>query len=256
METLTIVKVGGGILENPSDMEVFLNQFAAIDGKKILVHGGGREATRMMEKLGIPAKMVEGRRITDAQTLDIVTMVYGGLINKRTVVALQVIGCNAIGLTGADAGLIIANKRSVKEIDYGFVGDVERVNRTIFMQLVESGLTPVLAPLTFDINGSMLNTNADTIASEVAIALSGTYEVSLVFCFEKTGVLSNPNDENSLIKDIDLKTFTELKGKGIITDGMIPKLDSCFNALKKGVTEVWITNAKAVNSKQGTKLII
>lgn len=256
MKKLTVIKVGGGVLENPTEMEEFLNQFAAIDGRKVLVHGGGREANKMMERLGIQTKMVNGRRITDTQTLDVVTMVYGGLINKRTIAALQVRGCNAIGLTGADAGFIIANKRSVKDIDYGFVGDIEKVNSAILEQFLNLGLTPVIAPLTFDTNGSMLNTNADTIASEVAISLSDVYEVSLVYCFEKAGVLSNPNDDSSVIEDISLKTFIELKNKGIITDGMIPKLDNCFHALEKGVTEVWITNAKAANTKQGTKLTI
>lgn len=256
MEKLIVLKIGGGVLENQSEMEAFLNQFAAISGKKILIHGGGREANKMMEKLGIPTKMVDGRRITDAQTLDVVTMVYGGLINKKTVAALQAQSCNAIGLTGADTRLIIANKRPKKDIDYGFVGDVEKVNNTMLENLLELELVPVIAPLTFEISGSMLNTNADTIASEVAIALSNTYEVSLVYCFEKAGVLYNPNDDSSIIKDINIKTFADLKGKGIITDGMIPKLDNCFNALNKGVKGVWITNAKAVNSGQGTRLSI
>lgn len=256
METLTVIKIGGGVLENPSDMEVFLNQFAAISGKKVLIHGGGREANKMMEKLGIPTKMVDGRRITDAQTLDVVTMVYGGLVNKKTVAALQALGCNAIGLTGADARLIIANKRPIKDIDYGFVGDVKMVDNTMLQKLLELGLVPVIAPLTFDTNGSMLNTNADTIASEVAIALSNIYDVSLVYCFEKTGVLSNPTDDSSIIKEINQTTFEALKRIGVITDGMIPKLDNCFNALKKGVKEVWITNAKTVNIGRGTRLSI
>jgi len=256
MEKLTLVKIGGGVLESPLGMEEFLDQFAAIEGKKILVHGGGREATKMMERLGIPSIMVQGRRVTDAQTLDVVIMVYGGLINKRTVAALQVRGCNAIGLTGADAGIIIAKKRAVKDINYGFVGDVERVNRTMLCRLIESNLTLVIAPLTFDITGSTLNTNADTIASEVAIALSKSYEVHLAYCFEKTGVLADPIDEKSVIAQIDFNSFISLKAKGVITEGMIPKLDNCFNALKNGVKEVWITNSSNLNSMLGTKIYI
>jgi acetylglutamate kinase len=193
---------------------------------------------------------------SDLQTLDVVTMVYAGLINKRTVAALQARGCNAIGLTGADAGLIIANKRPVMDIDYGFVGDVESVNSNMLKQILELGLIPIVAPLTFDIDGSMLNTNADTIASEVAISMATIYEVRLIYCFEKAGVLSNTTDDKSIIETINLNSYANLKTKGIITDGMIPKLDNCLNALRKGIKEVWITNAKAVNSKQGTKLTI
>jgi len=256
MEKLTVVKIGGGVLEKPKEMEGFLNQFVTIEGKKILIHGGGKEATRIAEKLGIPTKIIDGRRITDAETLDVATMVYGGLINKRTVAALQSRGCNAIGLTGADAGLITAKKRPIKDIDYGFVGDVEKVNSSMLEQLLELGLMPIIAPLTYDSNGSILNTNADTIASEVAISLSNSYKVSLVFCFEKAGVLADPNNDNTVIERIDLATYAELKGIGIITDGMIPKLDNCFNALNKGVNEVQITNGLGFKYKSGTKLLL
>jgi acetylglutamate kinase len=254
MEKLTLIKIGGGVLENQSEMLEFLDQFAAIKGNKILVHGGGREATKLQEKLGIPAKMHEGRRITDSDTLEIVTMVYGGLINKRTVALLQARGCNAIGLTGADAGIVLAKKRPVKDIDYGFVGDVEKVDHQSLKKLIDSGFVPIIAPLTYSKEGYMLNTNADTMASEIAIALSQEYEVSLVFCFEKKGVLSNPKDDESVISKIDISYYNELKSKGIITDGMIPKLDNSFKALEKGVKEIRITNSKEVNRNSGTVL--
>jgi acetylglutamate kinase len=254
MEKLTLIKIGGGVLENQSEMLVFLDQFASIKGNKILVHGGGREATKLQERLGIPAKMHEGRRITDSDTLEIVTMVYGGLINKRTVALLQARQCNAIGLTGADAGIVLAKKRPVKDIDYGFVGDVEKVDSQSLKKLVEAGMVPIIAPLTYCKEGYMLNTNADTMASEIAIALSFEYEVSLVFCFEKSGVLSNPKDDKSVIPQIDLTSYNDLKSKGIITNGMIPKLDNSFNALKKGVKEVRITNSSEVNKSIGTVL--
>jgi len=254
MEELTLIKIGGGVLENQSEMIEFLDQFAAIKGNKILVHGGGREATKLQEKLGIIAKMHEGRRITDAETLEIVTMVYGGLINKRTVAMLQARACDAIGLTGADAGIVLAKKRPVKDIDYGFVGDVEKVDHQSIKKMVESGFVPIIAPLTFCKEGYMLNTNADTMASEIAIALSQEFEVSLVFCFEKKGVLSNPKDDNSVIPHINFKLYNELKTNGIITDGMIPKLDNSFKALEKGVKEIRITNSKEVNGLSGTVL--
>jgi acetylglutamate kinase len=254
MDKLTVIKIGGGVLENQAEMLEFLDQFASIKGNKILVHGGGREATKLQERLGIPAKMHEGRRITDAETLEIVTMVYGGLINKRTVALLQARQCNAIGLTGADAGIVLAKKRPVKDIDYGFVGDVEKVNQQTIKKLIEAGLVPIISPLTYCSEGFMLNTNADTMASEIAIALSSEYEVSLVFCFEKKGVLSNPKDNESVIPQIDLNSYTDLKSKGIISDGMIPKLDNSFNALHKGVSEIRITNSGAVNQASGTIL--
>lgn len=256
MDKLSVIKVGGGVIENEVEMDEFLDRFSLIEGKKILVHGGGREANKVMEKLGIPVKMVEGRRITDAQTLDVVTMVYGGLVNKKTVSALQVRGCNAIGLTGADAAVVIAKKRPVKDVDYGFVGDVERVNKTLVAKLIELGLTPVIAPLTFDITGSLLNTNADTIASEIAMALSGLYSVSLFYCFEKSGVLLDASDEASLIPHIDRNSYSTLKQNGTIKDGMIPKIDDSFKALENGVAEVWITSAKAVYSEFGTRLTL
>jgi len=254
MEKLTLIKIGGGVLENQSEMIEFLDQFAAIQGNKILVHGGGREATKLQERLGIPAKMHEGRRITDAETLEIVTMVYGGLINKRTVALLQARGCNAIGLTGADAAIVLAKKRPVKDIDYGFVGDVEKVNGQTIRKLIDAGLVPIISPLTYSQEGHMLNTNADTMASEIAIALSNEFEVSLVFCFEKAGVLLNPKDDDSVIFQLNFQSYNDLKSQGIITDGMIPKLDNSFKALQKGVNEIKITNSKDVNRAGGTVL--
>ena len=254
MEKLTIIKIGGGVLENQSEMLEFLDQFVAVEGNKVLVHGGGREATKLQDRLGIPAQMHEGRRITDAETLEIVTMVYGGLINKRTVALLQSKKCNAIGLTGADAGIVLAQKRPVKDIDYGFVGDVEKVNQDALKKLIESGFVPIIAPLTFSREGYMLNTNADTMASEIAIALSKEYEVSLVFCFEKKGVLLDPKDEESVISQINLNNYNELKSKGIITAGMIPKLDNSFKALEKGVKEIRITSSQSLKDENGTYL--
>ncbi len=256
MDGLTIVKVGGGVLENPVEMNDFLERFSSIPGRKVLVHGGGREATRLMERLGIRSVMVEGRRVTDAPTLDVVTMVYGGLINRRTVAALQSRGCNAIGLTGADAATIEARKRPAKDIDYGFVGDVTRVNNEMLGQLLELGLTPVIAPLSFDPSGSMLNTNADTIASEVAMAMAKRYTVALKFCFELPGVLTDLNDPGSLIPAMSPDLYSGLKAQGVIRDGMIPKLDNCFRVLGGGVHEVWITNSANVCSRVGTRITI
>jgi len=251
MNSLTVVKVGGGVLEDSTATHEFLTRFAAIAGSKILVHGGGREATRVQEQLGIPIQMVEGRRVTDAETLKVVTMVYGGLINKQTVARLQTKNCNAIGLCGADAGVIIAKKRPIENIDYGFVGDIEKVDSEIIASLLELELVPVFAPLTLDEKGNILNTNADTIASEVAIAMASLYRVNLVCCFDMPGVLSNPNDVKSVIPTIDPETYLQLKEEGVITDGMIPKLDNFFSAIKRGVSSIVITDA---NLGAGTRL--
>ncbi len=256
MGKLTVVKVGGAVLESTANMNAFLNQFIAIDGKKILVHGGGRKASQMMETLGIPVRMVDGRRITDAQTLEVVTMVYGGLVNKTTVAALQARGCNAIGLTGADSGIILAKKRKITNIDYGYVGDVDKVNKRMLSMWVEEGLVPVIAPLTYDATGTILNTNADTIASEVAIALSVMYDVSLVYCFEKAGVLANPNDDSMVINMLSHDNYQKLKENGTVSAGMIPKLDNSYHALASGVREVVITNAHRLLEKSGTALTL
>jgi len=253
-EKLTVVKVGGGVLEDVASLTAFLDRFVALPGLKILVHGGGRVATKLSAQLKIKSKIVEGRRVTDADTIDIVTMVYGGLINKKTVAALQARGCNAGGFTGADMNLIIADKRPVKDIDYGFVGDVTKVNYQLLTLLLKSGITPVIAPLTHDGKGQLLNTNADTIASEISGAMSDLYKVSLIFCFEKPGVLSNPGDDNSVIRELAALSYQSFKEKGIIHSGMIPKIDNSFDALQKGVKQVIITSASTLDINSGTRI--
>ena len=251
---LTVVKVGGGVLEDVASLAGFLDRFVVLPGLKILVHGGGRVATKLSGQLNIESKMVEGRRITDAGTIDIVTMVYGGLINKQTVAALQARGCNAGGFTGADMNLIEAVKRPVAAIDYGFVGNVIKVNQEVFSILLKNGITPVIAPLTHDGKGQLLNTNADTIASEIAGAMSGSYEVSLVFCFEKPGVLYDTDDDKSEIESLTASSYKSYKDKGIIHSGMIPKIDNSFDALQKGVKQVIITSASTLNLNSGTRI--
>jgi len=256
MEKLIVVKVGGAVLEDPDTLDDFLNHFTAIQGKKILVHGGGRAATQLSKQLGIETKMVEGRRITDTETIKVVTMVYGGLINKNTVAALQAKKCNALGLTGVDMNLISAVKRPVGEIDYGLVGDVTEVNTFAFNVLLQADFIPVIAPITHDNNGQLLNTNADTIASSIATSLAEIYDVSLVFCFEKAGVLSNPDDDHSVIHTLNLNKYNEFKKTGSIHSGMIPKLDNSFQALAMGVSEVIITNAGTFDISKGTHLLL
>ncbi len=255
MDRLTIVKVGGKVVEEPESLIALLDQFNKISGNKLLVHGGGRTATQMAAKLGIETQMVEGRRITDADMLEVVTMVYGGLVNKKIVAGLQARGMNAIGLTGADLGLIEAHKRPVKDIDYGFVGDVDDVNAAELRLLINENVVPVVAPLTHDGNGQLLNTNADTIASELAIELSNYYKVYLFYCFEKPGVLMDPKDDSSVIYDLNLSLFNQYKEEGIITEGMIPKLDNGFRAKMKGVQEILITNPENIATGRGTRLI-
>lgn len=248
---IQVIKIGGGILENETSRELFLRQFASVEGPKVLVHGGGRLATTMAERLGVKTQMIDGRRVTDKETLDIVTMVYGGLVNKQLVASLQAMGINAIGLTGADGGWMKAVKRPVKNgIDYGFVGDVTEVNGALLRSLVDSGLTPVIAPITFCQEGVLLNTNADTIASETAISLAP--EVQLTFCFEKAGVLRDAENESSLIPRITRESYSQLLADGIVSGGMIPKIDNAFAALQKGVQSVRITHA---NNLQGGTII-
>jgi len=246
---LYILKIGGNVIDDPIQLELFLKTFAKIQGAKILVHGGGKIASNISKELGIMPNMVDGRRITDAETLKVVTMVYGGLVNKNIVALLQSFGCNAIGLTGADGNIIPAHKRPVKEIDYGFVGDIEedKVNDTILSSFLENGLCPVMAPLTHNNHGNLLNTNADTIASVLAVSLSKNYHVSLIYCFEKSGVLRDVNDEKSLINNISSIEYENLKKEGIINQGMIPKLDNAFDALQKGVQSVQIIHADEIS---------
>ncbi len=254
MEKLTIIKVGGKIVENDESLQSLLKEFAKIEGFKILVHGGGRSATKMAEELGIESKMVDGRRITDKETLKVVTMVYAGLVNKNIVAKLQALDIDAIGLTGADMNIILSDKRPVKEIDYGFVGDVKEVSAEKLFTLLKHDLVPVLAPLTHDGKGSMLNTNADTIAAETAKALSSSFEVDLVYCFEKAGVLMNENDESSVIHEIDKSKFTQLVKDGVINGGMIPKLENAFESIESGVNNVIITKAENIALGGGTKI--
>lgn len=253
MEKVTIVKVGGAVVENNEQLAQLLTDFAAIPGKKVLVHGGGRRATKVAAALGIESKMVNGRRITDAQMLEVVTMVYGGLVNKNLVAKLQAKGVNALGLTGADMDVIHSHKRPVKDgVDFGYVGDVERANGKMLQTLIQEGITPVMAPLTHDGNGNILNTNADTIASETAKALAPYYDVTLIYSFEKKGVLSNPDDDNSVIPVITRADFEKYQADGTIGGGMIPKIENALAAVDAGVKEVIITLATAIDGKQGT----
>lgn len=245
-EKLTIIKVGGKIVEEEETLQRLLTDFAAIPGKKLLVHGGGRSATRLAAQLGIESKMVNGRRITDAETLQIVTMVYGGLVNKNIVAGLQARHVNALGLTGTDMNVILSVKRPVKDIDYGFVGDVKQVNANLLGQLIAQGIVPVMAPLTHDGEGHMLNTNADTIAGEAAKALAQHYDVSLVFCFEHAGVLADPEDETSVIHHIGRADFARLVADGVVVGGMIPKIENSLAAVEAGVARVIITRADAL----------
>ncbi len=255
-QKLTIVKVGGKVVEDPASLQALINDFASLAGRKLLVHGGGRSATRLSERLGIEAKMHEGRRITDKETLEVVTMVYAGLVNKNIVASLQSRHINALGFTGADLNLIRAVKRPVKDIDYGFVGDVVAVQTDVASSLIEQGVVPVVSPITHDGNGQLLNTNADTIASELASALASDFDVHLIYCFEKPGVLENADDDKSVINNLDHQLFKEYQTNGVISDGMIPKLDNGFAALKRGVKTVRITNVEGIISQMGTHLLL
>lgn len=254
MDKLTIIKVGGKIVEEEQSLRQLLKDFSQIEGYKVLVHGGGRSATKLAEKLGIESRMVNGRRVTDRDTLEIVTMVYGGLVNKNIVAGLQALGVNALGLTGADMNIIRSEKRPVKEVDYGFVGDVKEVNTETLSSLIQQGIVPILAPLTHDKEGNMLNTNADTIAGETAKALALKFDVTLIYCFEKKGVLMNENDDESVIPDINKTMFEQLVKDGIVQGGMIPKLENAFQAIEKGVKEVIITSASEFGENTGTRI--
>lgn len=254
MEKLTIIKVGGKIVEDEASLQTLLNDFAKIEGYKILVHGGGRSATKIAEQLGIESKMVDGRRITDAETLKVVTMVYAGLVNKNIVAKLQGLGIDAIGLTGADMNIILSDKRPVKEIDYGYAGDVKAVSTEKLYTLLKHDIVPILAPLTHDGKGNMLNTNADTIAAETAKALASAFSVDLVYCFEKAGVLQDENDESSVIKEINRTTFDQLVKDGVINGGMIPKLHNAFESISAGVKKIIITKADNITQDTGTKV--
>ena len=249
---IQVIKIGGGILEDVAKREAFLQEFAAVEGSKVLVHGGGRLATTMAECLGVEQQLIDGRRVTDKETLNIVTMVYGGLVNKQLVASLQTLGINAIGLTGADGGWMKAVKRPIKNgIDYGYVGDVKEVNGSFLRMLIDNGYVPVIAPLTFSIDGWLLNTNADTIASETAKSL--VPDVRLTFCFEKAGVLRDAEDESSVIECINRESYKQLLADGIVSGGMIPKIDNAFAAIENGVQSVRITHA--TNLQGGTVIV-
>ncbi|MBI4944903.1 MAG: acetylglutamate kinase [Bacteroidetes bacterium] len=272
---LFVIKIGGNIIDDEKQLSWFLNDFSSISENKMLVHGGGKIATELSKQLGIEPKMVEGRRITDADTLKIVQMVYGGLINKNIVAQLQARNCNAIGLSGADGNIVLAHKRAPvdltpnpsptgegrkNKVDYGFVGDIEKVNSEKLSALFTSGFSPIIAPLTHDGKGQMLNTNADTMASAISVAMSQQFDTTLIYCFEKSGVLRNMDDENSVIEKINLKEYEKLKTEGVISKGMIPKLDNAFDAIKQGVKSVVICHAKELNKlikgqDSGTRLV-
>jgi acetylglutamate kinase len=254
--TLSIVKIGGNIIDNAQALESFLHDFHRLEGRKLLVHGGGVMASKMAKQLGIETKMIQGRRVTDEETLKIVAMVYAGWINKNIVALLQKDGCNAIGLSGADANTIPAVRRSPVPVDFGFVGDPDpgKTNAGFISQLIESGIVPVFCAVTHDGNGSLLNTNADSVAYTVASALSEKYRVTICYCFEKEGVLKDVNDPNSLIPSMSKEEYEAYKREGIITDGMIPKLDNSFRAIANGVSDVVILHARNLLSGKGTVL--
>ncbi len=249
MEKLSIIKIGGNIIEDETSLHEFLKLFANLDGKKILVHGGGKKATQMAHKLGIESTLINGRRITDKATLEVITMVYGGLVNKNIVAKLQALQTNAIGLSGADGNSILSNKRPVKDIDYGFVGDVKKVDNQAIDVLISANFTPVFCAITHDGKGQLLNTNADTITSQIAVAMSKSYETSIYYCFELNGVLMDINDKNSVIKHINSESYPRLLSDGIIADGMLPKLENCFDALQNGVHAVFMGNTTILTNE-------
>lgn len=262
MKKLYVIKIGGNVIDNSENLYEFLNNFSSLEGEKILIHGGGKIATKISRDLGIEPKMIDGRRITDIQTLQVVTMVYAGLVNKNIVAQLQSHGCNAIGLTGADGNFIRTAKRPVKEIDYGYAGDIHEssVASHNIHRLIEAGFIPVFCAITHDGNSQLLNTNADTIASAVAVAMSALYETHLIYCFEKKGVLRDVTNEGSAIPQISQEEYNALQADGTITEGMLPKLDNAFAAINSGVESVIIGHAKDLDLLQvkgsfGTQLI-
>lgn len=262
MDKLTVIKVGGKIVEDDATLAQLLKDFSAIEGAKVLVHGGGRSATKIASQLGIESTMIGGRRITDAEMLNVVTMVYGGLVNKNIVAKLQACGINALGLTGADMNVMLSHKRPLKKVkmddgteqmvDFGFVGDVDNCDGKMLATLIGEGVVPVMAPLTHDKQGNLLNTNADTIAGETAKALAPYFDVTLMYSFEHAGVLRDAEDENSVIELITAQSFEQLKADGIVNGGMIPKIENALEAVNAGVKQVIITKADAIDGKHGT----
>ena len=255
---LTVVKIGGNVINDPHKLELFLKDFSDMEGMKILVHGGGKRATELAADLGLKTKMIGGRRVTDAKGLEIVTMVYAGLLNKNIVAKLQASDCNAIGLSGADADLIRAHKRKVKDVDYGFAGDVDAIAERTLSLFLNQGIVPVFSAITHDKKGQLLNTNADTIASELAKGLSADIKVELIYCFEKKGVLKEIEDQNSVIEKIDESYYSKLKADQVIVQGMLPKLDNCFDALQNGVQKVLIGLPELIGDRniKHTRLIL
>lgn len=253
---ITVVKIGGNVVDNPEALSRFVNDFAKLQGPKILVHGGGKEATRLSARLEIPTTMIEGRRVTTRETLDVVTMVYAGLINKRIVSALQSCGCNAIGLSGADGNVIPATRRPATPIDYGFVGDIDasRINTAFLATLLDSGIVPVFCAIMHDGNGTLLNCNADSVASAVAVAASRIAPTRLVFCFEKDGVLTDVDNPGSLIESVTPQSYTGLRAGGVVNKGMIPKIDNAFAAIAAGVESVTIKHSDNLLNPRGTTI--
>ncbi len=253
---IKVVKIGGNVIDNEAALARFVADFAAIEGPKVLVHGGGKLATRLAEKLEIETTMIDGRRVTDAQTLDVVTMVYAGLVNKRIVAGLQAVGCNAIGLSGADGGVICATRRAAKPIDFGFVGDiaVEGVDAHFILSLLECGVVPIFCSIMHDGNSTLLNCNADSVASAVAVALAQRSETELIFCFEKAGVMADIDNPDSVIPNISEQSYKTLLADGVVNKGMIPKIDGAFRALKSGVKLVTIKHSEDLTKDSGTKI--
>ncbi|MDI6047095.1 acetylglutamate kinase [Flavobacterium yafengii] len=246
---VTLIKIGGNIIDNPTELSQFLSDFSKIGGYKVLVHGGGKSATKMAESIGLVPQMIDGRRITDAAMLDVVVMIYAGQINKNIVAQLQANSTNAMGLSGADGNLIQSDKRNHPTINYGFVGDVKKINTNLLETLLSTGIIPVFCAITHDGKGQLLNTNADTIASELAIALSEVFDVTLNYCFEKPGVLYDAEDDSSVIENINQELYSKLKAEKAIHSGMIPKLDNCFNSLSKGVQKIKIGHHRMLQDK-------
>ena len=253
-DRITVVKIGGNVIDDPAALKRFVAEFAALPGAKILVHGGGKVATRLAGKLELEVRMVEGRRITDKGMLDVVTMVYAGLLNKQIVAALQAAGCNAMGLSGADGNAVTARRRSPEPIDYGFVGDIERVDAGLLRRLFEGGITPVFSAIMHDGRGTLLNCNADSVASAVALGAAEVAPTELVFCFEKAGVLRNADDETSLIPRITAESYAELRASGVVSRGMIPKIENALKAVDNGVRRVVIKHAANLSNDLGTAI--
>lgn len=252
MEKITVVKIGGNVIDNEQALKRFIHDFAALPGAKVLIHGGGKLATRLSDTLGIETKMAGGRRITDKETLNVVTMVYAGLINKQIVAGLQAAGCNALGLSGADGNVVTARRRSPDPIDFGYVGDIVRVDTQLLAQLLEAGIVPVLCPIMHDKVGHLLNCNADSVASAVAVAIAGIAPTDLVYCFEKPGVLRDTEDESSLIGTITRESYEALKEAGIVSKGMLPKVENALNAVADGVRSVTIKHSDDLQHETGT----